>query len=62
MLSEKEKAEFDQNAAFLADSLPSQWRGLYNQCVVDGFNELRAFQLVQTYILFFCPGGVRGPE
>ena len=62
MPSEKDKAAFDQGTAFLADSLPPQWRRFYNKCLEEGFSEEQSFRLVQTYIFSLCPYGVRGPE
>jgi hypothetical protein len=57
---EKQRAEVDQAAAWLVDSLPPLWHNLYKQCRKEGFTELQAFELVKTYILAQATNGVNG--
>lgn len=56
------QSEIDQLMASLRDFIPAGWRAVYNGCLAQGFDEVQAFQLLQTYILSQAPEGIQPPN
>ena len=49
-LNDKERQEYDQDAACLADVLPKMWWGLYRGCMEEGFTREESLMLVRAYV------------
>lgn len=47
----KKLREYDEAQTFLVDRFPSLWKGLFRNCVKEGFTETQAMDLVKAYIL-----------
>ena len=45
-----ESAKIDQTMAWMVESLPSLWWGLYENLVMKGFSKEQALTLLITYI------------
>lgn len=59
---QRQKAQFDQNAATIADMMVPLWSRIYRTCVQYGFTEGDSMMLLKTYILSQNPHGSRPPQ
>lgn len=57
----RQNQQFEQNAAWVADNLPLQWRRIYENCMFVGFDAEQSLKIVQTYILSFGSGDKKAP-
>ena len=46
----KQKHEHEQSLAFVAETCPRLWYGLYTRCIEEGFTQEQAMTLVVAFI------------
>lgn len=52
------KRSYDEAMTAIAEDFPRLWRGIYNNCRVEGFTHTEAMHLVETHIMSNATGGV----
>ena len=54
MLDPVQQSQADQAAAYLAEQLPPMWRRLYEGLIAEGFNDVQAMSLLNTWVMGMC--------
>jgi hypothetical protein len=59
MIDPEKSAKLDQAIAECGETMPLIWRTLYLNCVVAGFSESQALDLVKAYIISMGTNGTK---
>lgn len=58
MLDPIKQQQIEQSVAAMVEMWPPVWKGLYDRCIKQGFNEAQAMELVKAFIVGQAAGKI----